>query len=440
MNEETSMPSRRWRTTSSAVSIALMLASAIAFSTSDAQQCPKGKLRIYASLPMQGVTRSEAIGLKNGLEMAVAEAGGAVAGYCLEVVALDGDSPQTTIWDPVIEAKNASQAVGDPEAIAYVGPFSSAATRISMPITNRAFMAQMGISATYPGLTRRGTGTADGEPWIYRPMAIVNYFRLLIAADVQAEAAVRWAQRLRVKQVFVVHDGEAYGQGIAAAFEAYARKIGLPVLANEPLDRAQPDHSKLLAKIRASGADLVYMGGRSSTGTPTLIRQMAKSGLVAPRVRFLGPGQLLAEEVLEEATCVAALATEMRVTLAGVHPTRMTGTGLDTYQAYVTRFGEVRGNYDLNAVEAGRVVIDGIRRAADSLGRAETPVQRRDAVRRAIAATSAFDGINGQWSFDRNGDVDYLDDERDAAISGFRVIEAANPNGCEFQLDGLIGR
>jgi branched-chain amino acid transport system substrate-binding protein len=440
MNRETSMPPRWWRGAVSGVAIALMAATMMASSPADAQDCAKGKLRIYASLPMQGMTRAEAIGLKNGLELAVAEAGGAVAGYCLEVVALDGDSPQTTIWDPVIEARNAAQAVGDPEAIAYVGPFSSAATRISMPITNRAFMAQIGISATYPGLTRRGTGTADGEPWIYRPLAIVNYFRLVIAADVQAEAAVRWAQRLGVKQVFVVHDGETYGQGIAAAFEAYARKVGLPILANEPLDRAQPDHGKLLAKIRASGADLVYMGGRSSTGAPSLIRQMAKAGLVAPRVRFLGPGQLLADEVLEEATCVAALATEMRVTLAGVHPTRMTGTGLDTYQAYVTKFGEVRGNYDLNAVEAGRVLVDGIRRAADALGRAETPVQRRDAVRRAIAATSAFNGINGGWSFDRNGDVDYQDDERDAAISGFQVVGASNPAGCAFQLDGLIGR
>ena len=69
---------------------------------------------------------------------------GVVAGYCLEVVTLDGDSPQTTTWDPVIEARNASMAVADPEAIVYVGPFTSGASTISMPITNRASMAQLG--------------------------------------------------------------------------------------------------------------------------------------------------------------------------------------------------------------------------------------------------------------------------------------------------------
>src|SRR5687767_14296786 len=128
---------------------AVVMTVAISSSTADAQQCPKGKLRIYASLPMGGVTHSVAIGLKNGLEMAVAEADGVVAGYCLEVVALSGGSPQTTTWDAGIEAKNAFTAVGDPEAIVYIGPFSAAATTISMPITNRAYMAQLGPSATY---------------------------------------------------------------------------------------------------------------------------------------------------------------------------------------------------------------------------------------------------------------------------------------------------
>jgi len=56
----------------------------IAVSTVDAQQCSKGPLRLYASWPFQGVSNPEAIGLKNGVDLAVAEAGGAVAGYCLE--------------------------------------------------------------------------------------------------------------------------------------------------------------------------------------------------------------------------------------------------------------------------------------------------------------------------------------------------------------------
>jgi branched-chain amino acid transport system substrate-binding protein len=424
----------------SAVALALMFAVVIGPSPTDGQQCPKGKLRMYASFPLQGVTRPVALGLTQGLEMAVAEVGGAVAGYCLEVVTLDGDSPQTTIWSPEIEAKNAYMAVGDPEAIVYIGPFSSAASTISMPITNRASMAQLGLSATYAGLTRRGTGTADGEPWIYRPQALVNFFRVVIPADVQAEAAARWAQRLGVKQAFVLHDGETYGRGIAAAFEAFARKIGLAILANQSIDPKQTDRRKLLTKIRASGADLVYMGGRSSTGAPELVREMAEFGLVAPHVRFMGPGQLLVDSVLEDATCAAAMATEMRVTIGGLHPTKMKGIGLKTYESYVKKFGQARSIWDLFAVEAGRVAIDGIRRAADELGRAETLIERREAVRKAIAATRGFDGHNGRWSFDRNGDVDYEADGVNSTISGYQVVKSDGPIGCEFQLNTGLDR
>jgi branched-chain amino acid transport system substrate-binding protein len=418
----------------------LALAVGLGISTAEAQQCPKGRLRLYASLPLQGGTHSEAIGLKNGLEMAVAEAGGAVAGYCLEVVALDGDSPETTIWDPVIESKNAFTAIMDPLAIAYIGPFSSAASRISMPITNRAFMAQLGISATYAGLTRRGTSTADGEPWIYRPLGLVNFFRLVIPADVQGEAAGRWAQRLGAKQAFVLHDGEVYGRGIATAFETFARKIGLEILGNQSIDRTHRDHRALLSRIRASGADLVFMGGRSSTGAPAVIRQMAEAGLVTPRVRLMGSGQLLDDTLLEGATCEAALAIDMRVTLSGLHPSRMTGRGRTTYEEYVRRFGDARSSYDLNAVEAGRVAIDGIRRAADALGRAETLLDRREAVRKEIAATRGFDGNSGRWSFDRNGDVDYEADDLDGTISGYRVVKSGGPLGCGFEFETVLGR
>ena len=419
--------------------IAVVFAVMMSVSTTEAQPCPKGNLRIYASWPMQGVTHSVAIGLKSGLEMAVEEVGGTVAGYCLQLVHLDGDSPQTTTWAPAIEARNAYMAVGDSEAVAYIGPYTSAASRISLPITNRASMAQLGPSATYAGLTRRGPGTADGEPWIYRPQALVNFFRLVIPADVQAEAAARWAQRLGAKRAFILHDGETYGRGIAAAFETSARKMGLTILANQPLDRTQPNHRALLTRIRASGADVVYMGGRSETGAPAFIREMAEVGLVAPRVRFMGPGQLRDDTVLEGATCAAAMATDMRVTFAGLPRAKMKGTGLRTYETFVERFGEARSPWDIYAVEAGRVVVDGIRRAADDLERAKTLSEKREAVRRAIAATKGFDGHSGKWSFDRNGDVDYESD-LDQTVSGFNVVKSDSPFGCSFEFDAPVGK
>ena len=118
--------------------------------------------------------------------------------------------------------------------------------------------------------------------------------------------------------MYILNDQELYGKGIADVFEATAKKIGLPVVANEGIDWKQPDQKPVLTKVRASGADLVYLGGVIETGAQVIIRQMKEVGLVAPRTRFMGPDGLLEEELLKGATCDAALGTEMRVTFAGL--------------------------------------------------------------------------------------------------------------------------
>jgi len=272
------------------------LAAVIAASPVAAHECPMGRLRIYASWTMQGATLSASTGEKNGVEMAVTETGGVVGGYCLEVVHLDNASPQTGQWDSEREAANAHRAVADPQAIVYIGPNDSEAARISIPITNRAHMAQITAGATYPGLTKRIIGTtAPGEPWNYRPLALVNFFRPLSTDDVQGAAGAKWAKRLGAKKVFILNDDETYGKGVANIFEATAKTIGLAIMANENADWRRADQNPMLARIIASGADLVYMGGVIQTGAEVIIRQMQQVGLVAPRARFMGPDGFVRE-------------------------------------------------------------------------------------------------------------------------------------------------
>jgi len=396
-----------------------------------AQPCPKGKLRIYTSWPMQGAMIPEGTGMKNGVDMAVAEVGGTVAGFCLEIVNLDDASPQTGKWDGAVEAENANKAVADPLAIVYVGTYNSGAAKVSIPITNRAHMAQITPANTYPGLTKK-QGAAPGEPEIYRPLGFVNYFRPVPADDIQGAVGAKWAKRLGAKKVFILNDQELYGKGIADVFEATAKKIGLAVVANEGIDWKQPDQKPILTKVRASGADLVYMGGVIETGAQVIIRQMKEVGLVAPRVRFMGPDGLLEEELLKGATCEVAIATEMRVTFAGLPFEKMKGVGARTYEEYKKKYGKEPTAYALYAAEAGRVTIDAIKRAAPAIEKAKDAAEKREAVRKAMATTKNFDGINGKWSFDANGDVDY------DTMSGFKVVKADTPLGCKFQFESIL--
>src|SRR4029450_5768035 len=60
------------------------------------------------------------------------------------------------------------------------------------------------------------------------------------------------------------------------------------------------------------------------------------------------------------------------------------------------------------------------------------PTEKREALRKAIATTKNFEGINGKWSFDANGDVDY------DTMSGFKVVKADTPIGCKFQFETIL--
>lgn len=395
-------------------------------------QCPKGKLRLYTSWPMQGAMIPESTGMKNGVDMAVAEVNGVVAGYCLEVVNLDDASPQTGKWDGAVEAENANKAIADPLAIVYLGTYNSGAAKVSIPITNRASMAQITPANTYPGLTKK-KGAAPGEPEIYRPAGFVNYFRPVPADDIQGAVGAKWAKQRGHKKVFVIHDQELYGKGIADVFADTAKKIGLQVVGTEGIDYKQPDQKPVLTKARAAGADLVYMGGVVDTGAPIVLRNMKDLGLVATRgVRFIGPDGLLEEEVLKGATCDSAFQTEMRITFASLPFEKLKGIGARTYQTYKDKYKKEPTAYALYAAEAARVALDGIRRAAPQMDKAKDVKEKRDAVRKAVAGIRDFDGLNGKWSFDDNGDT------TSDTMSGYKVVKADTPIGCKFEFETTL--
>jgi branched-chain amino acid transport system substrate-binding protein len=380
---------------------------------------------------MRGAMLSESTAMKNGVDLAVAEVGGVAAGYCLEVINLDDSSPQTGRWDGAVEAENANRAVADPAAIAYIGTYNSGAAKVSMPINNRAHLAQISPATTYPGLTKK-RGGARGEPEIYRPMGFVNFFRVPPADDIQGAVGARWAHRLGHRKAYVLNDGEPYGQYVANAFEMAARAAGLEVVANEAIDSRASDHAAVLGRVGRAGADLVFFGGLGETGGPAIIRQMRDLGLVAPRAKLMGADGLYEDEVLTRAGCEAALATEMRFTLGSVPLERLKGTGARLYQAYRRTYGKDPTGFALHAADAARIAIEGINRAAAEIETGASVTARRDAVRKAIAGIRNFAGIHGPSGFDENGDTTLT------TMSGFRVAKASTALGCGFQFETLI--
>jgi branched-chain amino acid transport system substrate-binding protein len=133
-------------------------------------------------------------------------------------------------------------------------------------------------SATNPRLTERG---------------LRHTFRTCGRDDLQgAMVADHLAKAWPGADIAIVHDGQAYGQGIAE--EAWRRldKLGIATTLFEQVQSGQTEFSDLVATFEAHGIDVVFYGGY--TAEAGLIVRQAKAHL--PELGFVVPDGVGSED------------------------------------------------------------------------------------------------------------------------------------------------
>jgi branched-chain amino acid transport system substrate-binding protein len=351
----------------------------------------QGSITIVSSLPRTGSANGQTTSIANGIRMAIDEVGGSVAGYAISYEDWDDASPERGQWDPTVEAANADKAIKNPDVMAYIGTFNSGAAKISMPKLNQAGLAMVSPANTYTGLTKPGMGAAN-EPEVYRPSGKITYFRVVPADDIQGLVGARWAKDLGASKIYVLHDRELYGQGLADVFKKNAEALGLTLVGFEGINPKEPNYRSLVAKIRMKGTDLVYFGGTTQTNGGQILKDMVAGGLQA---KFMGPDGCYETAFIESAGA-ANCEGRFLVTFGGVPAERLTGKGKQFYDGYVAKFGTKPEAYAVYGYECGRVVLEGIKRAG---------AKDRAAICAALTQIKDFDGALGRWSFDANGDT-----------------------------------
>lgn len=357
-------------------------------------QDPTKRLKIVSSLPRTGSANAQTQTMVNGIRMAIAERGGQVDGYAIDYDDMDDASPQRGNWDPQVESANANKAAKDPSVVGYIGTFNSGAAKIAMPILNKAGLVMISPANTSPGLTKPGLGEPS-EPGIYRPSGKINYFRVVPTDDLQGSVAAIWARDLGAKKVFLLHDREVYGKGIADVFRATAGKIGVEIVGFEGIDTKASNYRSLMTKIRGTDPDLVYFGGTTQSNAAQVLKDMRAAGLKIP---FMSPDGTFEKAFITSAgrDNVQPEAGGVYITFGGLPSEKLTGRGAEFVAKYKAQYGEMPEAYAVYGYEAARVLLDAI-------DRAET--KDRAAILAAVAATKNFEGALGVWSFDENGDT-----------------------------------
>jgi branched-chain amino acid transport system substrate-binding protein len=362
-------------------------------SSCSAIQNPSGQYLIASDLPLQGSGRTQTVQMTKAIAYILKQHGWKAGKYTLAYQSCDDSTAQAGKWDSGKTSANANAYAQDSSVIGVIGTFNSGAAEIVVPILNRAPngpVAMVSPANTYVGLTHGGPGTAAGEPGKYYPTGKRNYARVVAADDFQGAADALLAKSLGVKKVFILNDKEAYGLGVATNFRNAATKLGIKTVGFTAWDGKASSYEALAVKIKASGAQGVFLGGLICENGGKVIKDI-RAGVPSSVKIMLPDGFTPASATIKQAGSAAQGAT---ISVAGLPNSSLKGAG----KAFVTNFTKAVGvpdPYSVYAAQATEVMVQSIAKSNGS----------RSDVTKQMFKVLLRNSILGNVSFNSNGDV-----------------------------------
>ncbi len=338
---------------------------------------PAGQtVKIGMGAPMTGDNAQFGIDISQGAKVAVADAGD-VQGFKFELVAQDdGGTPEGG-------AAVANKLVADPTVVAIAGHIFSGATAAAMPIYEKAGIPMMSPSATNPPLTQQGSK-------VFNRVAFTDAAQGKFAADYIFN-------KLGKKNIAVMHDGQAYGKGLADVVAARFKEIGGTVVDEVAITPGETDYTAPLSSVAAKKPEVLYYGGYVQEAV-VLVNQMAQSGLQG--VVFFGC----------DGTYGADFISRGGKNAEGAYAVALIPPASDAVKAfndkYKSEFGKEAGSlspYTWNAYDSAAVLMAAVKKVAIKGGDGNLYVPR-SALVAEVRSTKDYKGLSGTITCDATGE------------------------------------
>src|SRR5512139_3652448 len=336
--------------------IAILFLAVAAAVPSDAKE-----MKIGLVTPLSGDVKTFGESVRNSFLIAVEEANakGGVAGMKISWVVQDDKNDAT-------EAANvANLLVNQHRVKAIVGSVTS---KTSIPVSD---IIQAGkVPTISPTATNPKVTVADGKRKDYM-------FRACFAQET-----------LKKKSAAVLYDASNdYSKGIAEVFRDAFRKQGGSVAAFESYGKDDVDFSALLTKVKASGADVLFLPDYYN-----------KVGLIAKQAREKGvKAQLIGPDGWDSPDLVKIAGDAIEGGYFSNHysPDDKRPEVVAWVKKYRERHGQVPDALGTLAYDATNMLLEAIRKAGS-----DDPKK----IREALAAMRNFPAVSGKSTMDGNGD------------------------------------
>ena len=315
-------------------------------------------VKIGLVAPFEGLHRHLGYDVLYAVKLAVREcnAAGGVAGYMVELVALDDGN------DPAQAPLQARKMIVDTDVMGVIGHFSDEAALAAVDEYHRAGLALITPVAA-DAVTERG---------------YPEVFRLYACNDLLGKEAARYAvKELGISRLAVLRGRD----DLADAFAQMAEQLGATVVLDADTDFT-------FHVSRFTSAELVFFSGGAVEGAE-LIAEARRAGIEAT---FMGGSGF-------DGPQLAQIGGEaVRGTLYITAVPRINGG--DFVAGYRALAGRLPGPQAVVAYDATRVLLEALARAIESEG---SPA--RDAVVTELNALENYPGLIGPITFDDNGDL-----------------------------------
>jgi branched-chain amino acid transport system substrate-binding protein len=172
-------------------------------------------------------------------------------------------SAQDDQADPKQGVAVAQMLISNPDVVGVVGHSTTGASVTAAAQYEQESLVMVSPSATGSDLTEQGK-------------KIVH--RICARDDQQGSKAAIFAKStLGVKNAYIMHDKQAYGQGLADEVKKQFEKDGVQVLGFEGVTAGEKDYGAVLNQILATNPEMIYFGGYYSDAG-ILVKQAREKG------------------------------------------------------------------------------------------------------------------------------------------------------------------
>jgi branched-chain amino acid transport system substrate-binding protein len=295
-------------------------------------------VKIGFAAPLTGPQSHYGVEYQNGVTLAIEDANA-------EHPKLDG-KPVKFVLDSVDDqadpktATELAQKLVDNKVSGIIGHFNSGTAIPASKIYSDAGIPQIAM-ATAPALTAQGFKTT---------------FRSMTSDTQQGSVMGQYVvSKLHAKNVAIIDDRSAYGQGLADEFQKAVIGAGGKVIKREYTNDKATDFASILTAIKSVHPDIIYYGGADAQSAP-MVKQMKRLGITIPLVS----GEMT--KTPDFLKVAGADADGTIASLAGV-PLEKMPKGNDYAARYKKRFNQEVATYSPYGYDATRVMIAAMEKA-----------------------------------------------------------------------------